>query len=60
MQMLAQGTLTNKEFALVVNKTMHDGSKYLGQVSKYKRGQWFRSFNDLKGDVQNGYGTSRW
>ena len=58
--MLKKDELKTKELTLVVNKLMQDGSKYMGQVEKHKKGQWYRSKNSLKSDVQHGYGTSRW
>ena len=39
---------------------MRDGSKYMGQVNKPMKGQWFRSLNNLKRDLQHGHGFSRW
>lgn len=53
-------SLENTTHKLVVNKRMQDGSKYFGQVCKHTRGVWFRSKNNLKSDVQDGFGTSRW
>ena len=39
---------------------MRDGSKYMGQVSTHTKGQWYLSKNNLKSNVQHGYGISRW